>query len=273
MQLELNLKYSINQFDQIIDTEEGRKVEPGEARDILNSFSEEKVKIKKHVLDDIGFVEVIDIMGGDARVLEAARVSTGAAATKGPEKDEKLINYLMKNEHHTPFEKIVVELHIKCPIFVARQWFRHRIGSFNEASARYKKFEWETYRPSEWRIQDTKNKQSSKDNLDDSEKVKVDYMVNQAYDIAYRAYTEMLEKGVARELARVVMPVGLYTEFFWTVNFRALMNFLKLRMDPHAQFEIQQYANTIYEAVEESEKLPWTLESFRKNVLEPFVGS
>lgn len=229
--------------------------------------------MEKFVLDDIGFVNLIDSMGDDYRVLEAARTSTGAPAIKGPVKDQKLINYLMKNEHHTPFEKLTFEFHIKCPIFVARQWFRHRIGSFNEASARYKEFKWETYHPKEWRLQDTKNKQSSDGTLDPIDGMKVQYMVNQAYEIARRAYSELIEKGVAREIARIVMPVGIYTEFFWTVNFRSLMNFLKLRMHHHAQLEIRSYANAIYETLEEEGKIPWTLESFREYVLQPFMES
>lgn len=218
-----------------------------------------------------GFVKLVDMMGDDYRVVEAARVSTGNEARRGDEKDEKLLRYLMKNDHHTPFEKIVVELHVKCPIFVARQWFRHRIGSFNEASARYKEFEWETYQPKEWRLQDTSNKQSSSGVLEGPDATKVQYMVNQAYDIAYRAYEEMINKGVAREVARIVMPVGMYTEFFWTVNFRSLMNFLKLRMDTHAQLEIRTFANEIYKTLEEDGRIPWSLRAFKDMVLDPFM--
>ena len=223
-------------------------------------------------MEDItdGFVQLVDMMGGDFRVLEAARVSTGSESRKGDEKDEKLIRYLMKNEHHTPFEKIVFEFHVKCPIFVARQWFRHRIGSFNEASARYKEFEWETYQPKEWRLQDTKNKQGSTGILDESDTMKVQYMVNQAYDIAHRAYLEMIDKGVAREVARIVMPVGIYTEFFWTVNFRSLLNFLKLRTDAHAQYEIRQYANEILHILEMDGRIPWSLGAAQDFVIKPF---
>lgn len=217
-----------------------------------------------------GFVNLVDVMGDDYRVLEAARVSTGSEAKKGEEKDRKLIHYLMKNEHHTPFEKIVFEFHVKCPIFVARQWFRHRIGSYNEASARYKEFTWQVFMPNEWRLQDTKNKQSSEGKLIASQDAKVDYLVAQAYDAAERAYNEMISLGVARELARVVMPVGIYTEFFWTVNFRSLMNFLKLRTDAHAQYEIRQYANEVLRVVEETNKMPWTIEAAKQYVISPF---
>lgn len=217
-----------------------------------------------------GFVKLVDMMGDDYRVLEAARVSTGSEARKGEDKDRKLIRYLMANEHHTPFEKITFEFHVKCPIFVARQWFRHRIGSYNEASARYKEFVWETFMPNEWRLQDDKNKQGSKSALVAAESAKASYMVAQAYDSAKRAYEEMLRLGVARELARIVMPVGIYTEFFWTVNFRALLNFLKLRTDSHAQYEIRQYANEILRVINETNKIPWTIEAATDFVIKPF---
>jgi thymidylate synthase (FAD) len=217
---------------------------------------------KRNSVLDHGFVELVDQLGNDYRVLEAARVSTGAPASKGPEKDEKLIRYLMRNEHHTPFEKIVFEFHVKCPIFVARQWFRHRIGSFNEVSGRYKKLDWETYLPNKWRLQDPVNHQSSSEFVDPMETGSTEYMVQQAYAMAQRAYETLIDQGISRELARIVMPVGIYTEFFWTVNFRSLMNFLKLRMDEHAQYEIRQYANTIYEVLERQNTIPWSLRAF-----------
>jgi len=222
---------------------------------------------KTQVLD-VGSIELVDIMGNDFRVLEAARVSTGSKASKGPEKDKKLIHYLMANEHHTPFEKIVFEFHVKCPIFVARQWFRHRIGSFNEVSGRYKEIPWEAYRPEKWRYQSEDNKQGSSGFVDPVTSGSVNYMLEQSYSVAKRAYDTLLEQGIAKELARLVMPVGIYTEFFWTVNFRSLMNFLKLRMDKHAQFEIRQYANAIYTLLEENDHLPWSLDAFKTNYLD-----
>jgi thymidylate synthase (FAD) len=217
---------------------------------------------------DKGSICMVDIMGNDFRVLEAARISTGSKAIKGKEKDVELINYLMENEHHTPFEKIVFEFHIKCPIFVARQWFRHRIGSFNEVSGRYKEIPWEVYKPNKWRYQSSKNKQGSEGFIEDPvTSSNAEDLLNNSYEVAQQAYEELLRQGISRELARLVMPVGIYTEFFWTVNFRSLMNFLKLRMDSHAQLEIRQYANTIYDLLEISGGLPWTLEAFRKHIL------
>lgn len=210
-----------------------------------------------------GVVKLIDLMGSDKRVLDAARVSTGSISTSD-EKDERLIEFLMKNDHHTPFEKIVFEFYVKCPIFVARQWFRHRIGSFNEASARYKEFKWLTYKPERWRKQDTKNKQSSTQEF--IEDYEIDTLVNQAFLTAETAYHKMIEKGVAREIARIVMPVALYTEFFWTVNFRSLMNFLKLRLDDGAQAEIRQYAKAILSILNKIESIKWTLSSFKRKL-------
>ena len=221
-----------------------------------------KLKNKKIDVLDKGSVEFIDRMGDDLRICEAARVSTGAEADKGPKANEKLIEYLYKNDHLTPFEQVTMTFKIKCPIFVARQWMRSRTQSYNEASARYKEFEWECYMPNEWRMQDTKNKQGS---LDVKQKFYT-YDINQAIDIAYNeskeCYENALDQGVAREQARTVMPVGQYTEFFMTVNLRNLFHFLELRMHDHAQYEIQVYANTINSILSEIEELKFSWKIF-----------
>jgi thymidylate synthase (FAD) len=212
-----------------------------------------------------GFVDLVDMMGDDLRVCQSARVSTGDFASKGPEKDQKLINYLMKNKHETPFEKIVFEFHVKCPIFVMRQWIRHRIGSFNETSGRYKEFVWETFYPEEWRKQDPKNRQmSSKERFNKSEIKYIDNVVDTIFEDAEKAYENLLAIGVARELARIVMPLAIYTEFFWTVNFRSLMNFMVLRDHEHAQFEIQEFARAVKKIVKETNRIPFTWEAFEK---------
>lgn len=210
---------------------------------------------KVEVLND-GFVKLIDTMGSDQRVLEAARVSTGSVS-KGEVADRKLIRYLMFHEHHTPFEKIVSEFHVRCPLFVARQWQRHRVGSFSEVSARYREMETEYFMPPAigWRTQGKKNKQGSDTIFSDVDEISRNESVTQlSYDYASLAYENLLGRGVTREQARTVLPVGTYTEFFWTVNFRSLMNFLNLRMDEHAQEEIRVYANGIYRTLS---KLPF----------------
>lgn len=215
---------------------------------------------------DKGFVRLVDFMGSDLRVCEAARVSTGSIADKGDEANQKLINYLYKNNHDSPFEKVVFEFHIKCPIFVARQWHRHRTQSFNEASARYKEFTWECYQPEVWRHQDVKNKQGSslQDLYGDYEQDGLTDDMNAAYRTASKFYYDALHKNVTREQARTVMPVGQYTEFFATIKMRNLFEFLMLRMHDHAQFEIREYANALRDIITSIKSLKFSVEVFDK---------
>lgn len=207
---------------------------------------------------DKGFVRLVDFIGGDERVVIAARVSFDMKP-KGEEKDKKLIEYLLKHEHLTPFEHCVFQFHIKCPIFVARQWMRHRWGSYNEVSARYTEVKDEFYIPKNFRAQDTKNKQGSvfSDELNQEELLK---LYKEAVDSSYQTYLALLSKGVAREMARMVLPVAAYTQFYWTVNARSLLNFLRLRLDEHAQYEIREYAKVIADIFKE--KMPWSWEAF-----------
>ena len=214
----------------------------------------------KKVLDK-GFVDLVNVMGNDETVVKSARVSTGSDL-KGPARDKKLINYLMSHRHETPFEHVVFTFHIKCPIFIARQWFRHRIASYNEKSGRYSKMSHEFYLPEKMRIPHPKDKQMSVPNdgrIDEKEALKI---IEESFKFAYEAYQKLLDMGVARELARIVLPLSLYTEFYWTVNMRSLMNFLSLRADSHAQWEIQQYALAIAEYFKSC--CPWSYEAFIK---------
>lgn len=213
---------------------------------------------------DEGFAHLVDMMGDDNRVLDAARVSTGASS-KGTTQDRKLIEYLMKNRHHTPFEKIVFEWHIKCPIFVARQWFRHRIGSFNEVSGRYKEFQFEAYVPEEWRAPGATNHQGSVFGMFTDEQQREFFeMLDEAYSKAKHTYFDLLNRGVAKELARLVLPMAQYTEFYWTVNMRSFMNFISLRDDAHAQWEIRQYAKAMREMITRLNRIPLSWGSFEK---------
>lgn len=207
-----------------------------------------------------GFVELVDRMGDDYSILRAARTSTGSDVVKGDKKDRGLIRYLYRNEHMTPFEFVQLQFHVKCPIFVGRQWFRHRAASYNEASSRYQQFEWETYLPDEWRIQDTENKQSSNGHIDHQELTTS--MVKGIYKKSQQAYESMLGHNVAREQARTVMPVGQYTEFFTSISLRNLFHFLELRADPHAQYEIRVYAEAIIAILEQIDELKWSVEVF-----------
>lgn len=221
----------------------------------------EKKKIK--VLDK-GFVQLVDYMGDDKSAVKAARVSYGGE-TSTEEKDKKLINYLLKHRHFSPFEHISFTFHVKAPIFVVRQWFRHRIGmSPNEISRRYtSKQADEFYLPDHIRIQDTNNKQGSFKTNDKELTEKAINKINKIYDETYTVYQELLNMGVAREMARIVLPVGQYTEFYLTANARALMHFFNLRADSHAQWEIQEYAKAMANIFKEI--CPWTYESFIKN--------
>ncbi|ACC97629.1 Thymidylate synthase, flavin-dependent [Elusimicrobium minutum Pei191] len=207
---------------------------------------------------DKGFVKLVDFMGGDIRVVASARVTFGSE-TKGPEKDKALIKYLLENAHHSPFEHTNFQFNVRCPIYIARQWMRHRWGSYNEVSARYTEVKDEFYIPSEFRIQDTHNKQGSLSgaDLNNEELLKI---YEESVEASYKAYKALLEKGVAREMARGILPVCQYTQFYWTVNARSLLNFLSLRTDKHAQKEIRDYADAIAQIV--AEKMPWTWEAF-----------
>ena len=207
---------------------------------------------------DRGFVKLVDFMGSDLRAVNAARVSFGGVS-KGEDKDKALIKYLMEHEHLSPFEHCTFQFHIKCPIFVARQWMRHRIASYNEVSARYTQVKDEFYIPTEFRIQDTHNKQGSvaSKNLNNEELLKI---YTESIEASYKAYQKLLEAGVAREMARGILPVSQYTQFYWTVNARSLLNFIHLRADDHAQYEIRVYAQAIEKIFKQ--KLPWSWAAF-----------
>jgi len=219
----------------------------------------ENIFQEKKVLDS-GFVRLIDFMGGDARVLDSARVTFGSVS-KGEERDRRLIDYLLAHAHLSPFEHSTFQFQIKCPIFVARQWMRHRWGSYNEVSARYTEVKEEFYIPEKFRAQDKVNKQGSVAADLPQEKLLETYRAT--LHQSYQAYHALIEAGVAREMARMALPVSQYTQFYWTLNARSLMNFLSLRTDGHAQYEIRVYADAIGEMFRA--KMPWTHESFKKH--------
>ena len=216
-------------------------------------------KVLYPVLDK-GFVELVDFMGGDQRAVDSARVSFGGTS-KGEERDRKLIEYLLAHNHISPFEHSVFQFHIKCPIFVARQWMRHRIASYNEISARYTEVKDEFYVPETFRAQDTVNKQGSVAGAKLDNALLLETYTN-AIKASYAAYGELLRAGVAREMARMTLPVAQYTQFHWSVNARSLLNFLELRLDDHAQYEIRVYADAIRQIFQD--KMPWTWNAFLK---------
>lgn len=216
--------------------------------------------------DNIGSVELVRISGSDLDIVNAARVSYGKESTKFEERDMKLLSYLIEHKHTTPFEHNSLTFRIKCPLFVARQWMRHRIASYNEISYRYVEVPEEFYVPNEWRYQDKKNRQGSVGQFTD-EQLKEQY--KESLKVALNMYKTLLEKGVAREMARFSLPVSTYTEFFYTCNLHSLLHFLELRMEKSAQYEIRQYANCIYQVVEKH--FPTTMKLWRekhKNLFE-----
>jgi thymidylate synthase (FAD) len=214
---------------------------------------------------DHGFVRLDDAMADDLSVVNAARVSFARRRDEVDDADAGLIRFLMRDRHGTPFEHNSFRFHIRCPIFVAREWFRHRVGSFNEFSMRYAKATDDFYVPEadDVRSQVGKPGAYSFEPVDPELAERTREELQAVYDHAYATYTRLVEEGVARELARSVLPVGAYTEFYWTVNARALMNFVSLRAADTAQREIRIYA----EAVERflAEQMPITYEAFAAN--------
>lgn len=210
---------------------------------------------------DKGFIRLVDSMGNDSAIAQSARVSYGAG-TRTVREDSALIDYLIKNKHLSPLEMVEFKFHIKLPIFIARQWMRHRTGSFNEISARYSVMTDDFYIPSKIRTQSSKNKQCSGDELDFDIQTEAREEIRIASKRAYESYKHLLDIGVSRETARSVLPVNIYTEFYWKVDLRNLLNFLSLRQDAHAQFEIREYANAICEIVKEI--VPNAYKSFKK---------
>ena len=206
-----------------------------------------------------------DAMADDLSVVNAARVSFARRKETMDDSDEGLVRFLMRERHGTPFEHNSFRFHVRCPIFVAREWFRHRVGSFNEFSMRYARATDEFYLPApeDVRTQVGKPGAYSFETVDPELAEQTRAALEDVYEQAYATYERLVEAGVARELARCALPVGAYTEFFWTVNARALMNFVSLRAAEAAQREIRRYA----EAVERflAERMPVTHAAFVAN--------
>ena len=201
---------------------------------------------------DKGFVRLVDYLGGDERIAQAARVSYGEG-TKTYRENKGLIDYLLRNEHTSPFEQVNFTFHLKMPIFVARQWIRHRTAKVNEISGRYSVMKDEFYIPDPGCIagQSTSNKQGRAGEAVSAEMQRyVRETLEKDQKTLYATYTAMLEKDIARELARINLPLSLYTEFYWQMDLHNLFHFIKLRMHPHAQLEIREYASEIFKIAE-----------------------
>jgi thymidylate synthase (FAD) len=194
---------------------------------------------------DKGFVRLVDYLGGDERIVQSARVSYGSG-TKSFRQDRGLIHYLLRNDHTSPFEQVVLTFHTKMPGFVARQWVRHRTARLNEISGRYSVMRDEFYVPEsgQMRGQSADNKQArSEDVLPGAAGLVESFSAEQA--AAYKTYEGYLEQGLAREVARINLPLSLYTEWYWQIDLHNLFHFLALRMDSHAQYEIRVYAEAM----------------------------
>ncbi len=207
---------------------------------------------------DKGFVRLVDAMGGDNAIVQAARVSYGKGTAKVSQ-DRGLIRYLMRHRHTTPFEMVEFKFHCKMPIFVARQWVRHRTANINEYSLRYSEARDEFYFPDPENIQfqSSLNKQGRLGQVSESLKSKVTDYFKEISDRSFELYSELNEAGVARELARAILPVNLYTEWYWKNDLHNLLHFIGLRSDSHAQYEIRVFSDAMAKSVKKVAPFAW----------------
>jgi thymidylate synthase (FAD) len=218
--------------------------------------------VKSKVLDK-GFIEVVDSLGNDLTVVNSARVSFGKRKTVWNASDRRLVKYLAKYKHYSPFRHLQVQFHIKAPEFVMRQWYKHVVGiettsnsaskdhAWNEISGRYVPVE-DFYTPDVWRKQSEDNKQASEGVLDDLQQKRMEDCYNEYMRQVEMTYDRMIDAGMAKEQARIILPLNQYTEVYWTASFQAIMNFIELRNEKTSQWEIQQYAKVLLELMHET---------------------
>ena len=236
----------------------------------INELNQKLFELKEPYLKTVNilgncFVRLVDFMGSDQRIVQSARVSYGDG-TKTVREDKGLIDYLMRNEHTSPFEQVEFVFHVKMPIFLARQVVRHRTASLNEISGRYSVMKDEFYIPETERMQKQSqdNKQgSSKDLIDNACNYPM-FMANEQMQI-YKNYEKYLETGMAKELARINLPLSTLTQWYWKMDLLNLFKFLKLRLDSHAQYEVQQIAQAKYDLIKPI--VPFACESFERHIL------
>ncbi len=225
--------------------------------------SQQQIIDNNHPVLDDGFIQVIDTMGDDSSIVQAARVSYGKG-TKKLSEDRGLIRYLMRHRHTTPFEMCELKLLVRVPMDTWRQWIRHRTANVNEYSTRYSVAidAKSSTKPGEWRSQSQTNKQGSSDYLDEAMGQQLSDEESKLHQHAQAVYDARIEAGVAREVARKDLPLSTYTEAFWKIDLHNLLHFLSLRMDSHAQWEIRQYANIIGHQIV-AKWVPLTWEAFQ----------
>lgn len=226
----------------------------------------EEVLDREFPVLDQGFVRLVDYLGGDQRIVQSARVSYGAG-TKSYRQDRGLINYLLRNDHTSPFEQVVFTFHTKMPVFVARQWVRHRTARLNEISGRYSVMKDEFYVPAPESIapQATDNKQGRRaEPFEPAVAQRIAANLKDQQQSAYAAYQELLDDNVARELARINLPLSMYTEWYWQIDLHNLFHFLRLRLDGHAQYEIRAYAEVMFDLA--AKVCPLATEAFEEHI-------
>ena len=213
--------------------------------------------MKSQVLDK-GFIEVVDSLGNDLTVVNSARVSFGKRKSVWSAADRRLVKYLAKYKHYSPFRHLQVRFHIKAPEFVMRQWYKHVVGietssshstkdhAWNEISGRYVPVE-DFYTPDVWRKQSEDNKQASEGVLDELQQKRMTSTYNEFMRQVEMAYDRMIDAGMAKEQARIILPLNQYTEVYWTASFQSIMNFIELRNEKTSQWEIQEYAKALLE--------------------------
>ncbi|MFA6504903.1 MAG: FAD-dependent thymidylate synthase [Treponemataceae bacterium] len=226
----------------------------------------EEILDKEFPVLNKGFIRLVDYLGGDERVVQSARVSYGAG-TKSYREDAGLIDYLLRNRHTSPFEQVILTFHVKLPIFVARQWIRHRTARLNEISGRYSVMKDEFYvpAPEDVAAQSDDNKQGrSAQPLPPEAAEAVRAALEAGQRTAYGDYSKLVDEGIARELARVNLPLSLYTEWYWQIDLHNLFHFMELRLDAHAQKEIRVYAEVLLDIAKKV--APRCCESFERHV-------
>ncbi|AYE36869.1 FAD-dependent thymidylate synthase (plasmid) [Borrelia turcica IST7] len=227
----------------------------------------EEILDKEYKVLDKGFLRLIDYMGSDERIVSAARVSY--RDTKAKRDSAGLIDYLIRNEHTSPLEQVVFTFHVKAPIFVARQWMRHRTSRINEVSGRYSVMREEFYVPSRCSLnkQSATNKQGrSSMKVDDKVALSLINDLEEHHRKSYKVYHDMVEKDISREIARIALPLSLYTEWYWQIDLNNLFHFVKLRISSHAQWEIREYAILVLKLAELV--VPLATTSFKKHILD-----
>jgi thymidylate synthase (FAD) len=213
--------------------------------------------IYQRIATQSGSVQLIDVMGSPLSVVNSARVSMGKQVDQMSEGDWRLIDYLWSHEHTSPFRHVQFQFHLKAPVFVLRQWMKHQVGcAWNEISGRYVQFDHEAWSPDAWRAQADKIKQGSAGPMAEDDALRAQMIYDRAIEASFKAYEELLSAGVCKEQARACLPLSLMSECYWSCSLHALIHFLQLRLDHHAQFEIRCFAEAVRESVSAVEGMP-----------------